>query len=101
MGMNGGIHDAMELAATLAAVWKGEADESLLDRYTRRRRPVAQAEIIAQADRNRARMRETDPDRRAAMLADLQRTAGDPAKAREHLLRSSMIAGLRSAAKVI
>ncbi|MGG5821570.1 FAD-dependent oxidoreductase [Falsiroseomonas sp. HW251] len=100
MGMNGGIHDAMELAATLAPVWRGEAGDGLLDRYTRRRRPVAEREIIAQADRNRARMRETDPERRAAMLADLQRIAGDPALAREQLLRSSMISGLRAAAKV-
>jgi 3-(3-hydroxy-phenyl)propionate hydroxylase len=99
MGMNGGIHDAMELAATLAEVWTG-ADAALLDRYTRRRRPIAQQEIIAQADRNRARMRETDPARRAALLADLQRTAADPVAARAQLLRSSMIAGLRAAALV-
>lgn len=98
MGMNGGIHDAVELAATLAPVWRGEAAPDLLDRYTRRRRPVAEREIIAQADRNRARMRERDPERRAALLRDLQATAADPAKARAHLLRSSMIAGLREAA---
>ena len=100
MGMNGGIHDAMELAATLAPVWRGEAEAALLDRYTRRRRPVAEREIIAQADRNRARMRESDPARRAEMLAELQRTAAEPARARDHLLRSSMIAGLRAAAAV-
>ncbi|WP_270935698.1 FAD-dependent oxidoreductase [Falsiroseomonas oryzae] len=100
MGMNGGIHDAMELAATLAPVWRNEAEPALLGRYTRRRRPVAEREIIAQADRNRARMRETDPARRAEMLAELQRTAADPARAREQLLRSSMIAGLRAAATV-
>jgi 3-(3-hydroxy-phenyl)propionate hydroxylase len=100
MGMNGGIHDAVELAATLAEVWRGEAEETLLDRYTRRRRPVAEREIIAQADRNRARMRETDPARRQAMLEDLQRIAADPARAREHLLRSSMIAGLRECAAI-
>lgn len=99
MGMNGGIHDAFELAATLGAVWRG-ADAALLDRYTRRRRPVAEREIIAQADRNRARMRERDPARRRALLEELQRTASDPAKARAHLLRSSMIAGLREAAAV-
>jgi 2-polyprenyl-6-methoxyphenol hydroxylase-like FAD-dependent oxidoreductase len=99
MGMNGGIHDAFELAATLGAVWRG-ADPALLDRYTRRRRPVAEREIIAQADRNRARMRERDPARRRALLEDLQRTASDPARARAHLLRSSMIAGLREAAAV-
>jgi len=100
MGMNGGIQDAMELAATLATIRRGEADDGLLDRYTRRRRPIAEREIIAQADRNRARMRETDPARRAEMLADLQRIADDPVKAREHLLRSSMISGLRAAAGV-
>mgnify|MGYP002780714415 CR=1 FL=1 len=100
MGMNGGIHDAMELAATLAPVWRGEAAPDLLDRYTRRRQPVAAREIIAQADRNRARMRERDPARRAAMLADMQAVANDPARARDHLLRSSMITGLRAAAAV-
>lgn len=100
MGMNGGIHDAMELAVTLLPVLRGEADDSLLDRYTRRRQPIAKREIIAQADRNRARMRETDASKRAAMLSDLQSVAGDPVRAREHLLKSSMIAGLRAAALV-
>jgi 3-(3-hydroxy-phenyl)propionate hydroxylase len=100
MGMNGGIHDAFELAAHLVPVWRGEAEVAHLDRYTRRRRPIAEREIIAQADRNRARMRERDPARRAALLADLQATAADPARAREHLLRSSMITGLRAAATV-
>ena len=100
MGMNGGIQDAMELATTLAPVWRGEAEATLLSRYTRRRQPIAKREIIAQADRNRARMRETDPARRAAMLADLQATAADPVRAREQLLRSSMLAGLRAAAAI-
>lgn len=100
MGMNGGIHDAFELAATLVVVWRGEAEATLLDRYTRRRRPVAEREIIAQADRNRARMRERDPARRRTLLEDLQRTAADPVTARAHLLRSSMIAGLREAATI-
>ncbi|WP_439598588.1 FAD-dependent oxidoreductase [Falsiroseomonas sp.] len=101
MGMNGGIQDAMELAETLAPVWRGEAEDSLLDRYTRRRQPIAAQEIIAQADRNRARMRETDPAKRAELLANLQATAADPVKAREHLLRSSMISGLRAASRIM
>ena len=99
MGMNGGIHDAAELAATLGEGWRG-APEALLDRYTRRRRPVAEQEMLAQADRNRARMQERDPERRRALLADLQRIAGDRDLAREHLLRTSMITGLRRAAAV-
>lgn len=99
MGMNGGIHDAVELVTTLAMVWNG-APDTLLDRYTRRRRPVAEQEMLAQADRNRARMQERDPGRRRAMLRDLQAIAADPVRAREHLLRTSMITGLRRAAAI-
>jgi len=97
MGMNGGIHDAFELAAHLIAVLAG-ADEALLDRYERRRRPVAEHDIIAQADRNRARMRERDPAARRAQLAELQAVCADPARLKTHLMRSSMIDGLRAAA---
>ena len=100
MGMNGGIHDAFELVATLGEVLDGAPIETL-DRYTRRRRPIAEQEILTQADRNRARMQERDPDKRRAMLTDLQRTAADPAAARAHLLRTSMIDGLAKAAAII
>ncbi|MES2056542.1 MAG: FAD-dependent monooxygenase [Pseudomonadota bacterium] len=99
MGMNGGIHDAFELVDTLAQVWHG-TDDAILDRYTRRRRPVAEAEILGQSDRNRARMQERDIARRREMLADLRRIADDPVACREHLLKSSMIAGLRQAATI-
>jgi len=99
MGMNGGVHDAFELVATLAEIWNG-APIDLLDRYTRRRKPIAEQEVLAQADRNRARMQERDVGKRREMLVALQRTAGDPVAAREHLLRSSMIAGLRRAAAI-
>ena len=44
--------------------------------------------------------RRRDPERRRALLADLQRIAGDRDLAREHLLRTSMITGLRRAAAV-
>lgn len=99
MGMNGGLHDAFSLCAELVAVLGG-ADPALLDRYTRRRRPVAAEEILAQADQNRARMQERDPARRRQALADLQAIAADPARAREYLLRSSMLTGLRRAATI-
>ena len=99
MGMNGGIHDAFNLAGKLSEVLRG-ADPGLLDLYERQRRPVAIEDVIAQADRNRRRMRETDPQRRRDLLKDLQRIAADPALARLHLLQSSMIAGLRRAAAI-
>ena len=100
MGLNGGLHDAFELAGALAASLAGAPHAPLLDRYDRRRRPVAQDEIMAQAARNRSRMRERDPARRRALLADLQAITAEPARLRAHLLRTSMIDGLRRAALV-
>lgn len=99
MGMNGGIHDAFELVNTLEEILNGAALDRL-DRYTRRRRPIAEQEILTQADRNRARMQERDPAKRLVSLQALQRTVADPDAARDHLLRSSMIAGLRKAAEI-
>ena len=99
MGMNGGIHDAFSLAATLTSVWQG-ADPSTLDRYTRQRRPVAEQQIIAQSDENRRRMTESDPAKQHKELVRLQQIAADPAKAKPFLLRTSMIAGLRQAAEI-
>jgi 3-(3-hydroxy-phenyl)propionate hydroxylase len=98
MGMNGGIHDAFNLAEKLAAVLCDGADDPLLDRYERQRRPVAEEEIIQQSHRNRTRMQERDPARRRELLMDLQRTADDPAKLKAYLLKTSMIEGLRRAA---
>ncbi|HKA81912.1 MAG TPA: FAD-dependent monooxygenase [Xanthobacteraceae bacterium] len=98
MGMNGGIHDAFNLADKLIAVLQGGADDRILDRYERQRRPIAEEEIIRQSHRNRTRMQERDPQRRREMLADLQRTIADPAKLKAYLLKSSMIEGLRRAA---
>jgi 3-(3-hydroxy-phenyl)propionate hydroxylase len=94
MGMNGGIHDAWCLADLLIEVANG-GDPARLDAYEARRRPIARDDIVAQADKNRARMNTTDETERRAYLQSLQETAADPVKAREFLLRSSMIDGLR------
>lgn len=96
MGMNGGIHDAFSLVEKLAAVWRG-GDPAMLDRYCRQRRPVAETAILQQADRNRKRMTERDPNARAKALAELQAITGERARARDYLLKSSMIEGLRQA----
>jgi 3-(3-hydroxy-phenyl)propionate hydroxylase len=98
MGLNGGIHDAFELASALTDVLRNAAADTRLDAYDARRRPIARDDILAQADRNRARMRERDPERRRALLRDLQATVMDRDKLRSYLRRSSMIDGLARAA---
>jgi 2-polyprenyl-6-methoxyphenol hydroxylase-like FAD-dependent oxidoreductase len=98
MGMNGGIHDAFNLAEKLIAVLQEGADERVLDAYEHQRRPIAGADIIEQAHRNRTRMQERDPTQRRRLLEDLQRTTQDPHKLKAYLMKSSMIEGLRRAA---
>jgi len=100
MGMNGGVHDAFNLGEKLAAVINGRADRALLDLYDLQRRPVAREQILAQADRNRARMREKDDRKRREMLAGMQALIADRGKLKAHLLKTSMIEGLRQAAQV-
>ncbi len=99
MGMNGGVHDALNLAAKLTRVIRGESPE-LMGLYERQRRPIAMDQILKQADANRSRMRERDPALRLDALRKLQRIIDDPAALHTHLLRSSMIEGLRQAGQI-
>ncbi len=100
MGMNGGIHDAVNLTDKIIKVWKKEASEDLFDLYTKQRQPVAVESVQAQADRNRKLLNERDPEVRLARFKEIQSTANSPDKAREFLLRSSMIESLERAARV-
>ncbi|WP_203069780.1 FAD-dependent oxidoreductase [Falsiroseomonas ponticola] len=94
MGMNGGIHDAFNLASKLTEVWKG-ADLSLMGRYGRQRRKVALDVVQQQALRNRQILNQRDPEQRRAYHDELRATVADPAKHRAYLLRSAMIQSLR------
>jgi 3-(3-hydroxy-phenyl)propionate hydroxylase len=95
MGMNGGIHDAFNLAGKLAAVIRGEADASELDRYERQRKPVALEYVnrITIANKRNLEMRDAEEQRR--WRAELERAMSDRAAHREYMLRMSMIASLR------
>ena len=94
MGMNGGIHDALNLAEKLTAVWHGAPVESM-GRYERQRRKVALEVVQQQALRNRSILNQKNPETRNAFLDDLRATVADPGRHRAHLLRTSMIQSLR------
>src|SRR5271170_6797808 len=95
MGMNGGIHDAMNLTTRLAAVWDGGAAAAELDRYERQRRSIALEYIEKQTIENKRNLEGANPD----FAATLRRTAAAPQSARDYLFRVSMIASLRRAAE--
>ena len=99
-GLNGGIHDAVNLAEKLAAVCRGEADEALLDRYVRQRRTVNVEYVQEGSIRNLRTLAERDPAARKARFDELRRTVADRALARAFLLQSSMIASIRRAAAI-
>ena len=99
-GLNSGIHDAVSLADPLSRVWRGEADESALDRYVRQRRAATVDHVQAMSIRNKRLLEERDPAVHRARMQELVAIANDPQRAREHMLESSMIAGLRKSVEI-
>ncbi len=97
MGMNGGIHDGVNLADKLARVIKGEAGEELLDLYSRQRRHAAVEYVQAQTIANKRMMEERDPVTRAASFDELRRTADDPEAAKAYMRRAALLDSLQMA----
>ncbi len=99
MGLNGGIHDAYNLASTIVEIMRG-APLELLGRYERQRRKVALDVVQQTTLRNRAILNTRDPAARAAYYDDLRRTVADPVLHKDYLMRTSMISSLRDVARI-
>jgi 2-polyprenyl-6-methoxyphenol hydroxylase-like FAD-dependent oxidoreductase len=100
LGLNCGIHDAMELAETLRLVASGKAGEQLLDRYERRRRPLNIQYVQQQTIANKKRLEERDPRIRQANFDELRRTAADPDLHKQFLMRTSLVESVRKARQI-
>jgi 3-(3-hydroxy-phenyl)propionate hydroxylase len=100
LGLNCGIHDAMDLADTLQQVTTGAADASLLDRYERRRRPLNIEYVQQQTIANKKRLEERDPAQRQANFDEMRRITEDPVRHKAFLMRTSLIESVRKAAKI-
>jgi len=97
MGMNGGIHDAMNLAEKLADVWFGRAEPDVLDRYTRQRRKAQVDYVQAQTIQNKKSLEEKDPVTRRKHLDELRRISEDVKLHKQFLYRSALFDSLNSA----
>jgi 3-(3-hydroxy-phenyl)propionate hydroxylase len=97
MGLNGGIHDAVNLAEKLSDVWFGRAEEDVLDRYTRQRRKAQVDYVQAQTIQNKKHLEEKDPVIRREHFDQLRRTSEDVALHKKFLYRSSLFDSLNSA----
>jgi 3-(3-hydroxy-phenyl)propionate hydroxylase len=100
MGLNGGIQDACNLAAKLGPVWRGRADERLLDLYDLQRRTVATQFVQRQTIENKRNLEARDPARRRQFMEEMRQRARDPAAAKAFLMRTSMIEAQRRAASL-
>lgn len=97
MGMNGGIHDGLNIADKLVRIWRGEGDEALLAQYDRQRRPMAKKYVQAQSIQNKELLQEKDMTERRRRLDALARVAGNREACHDYLLKSSLIAMVREA----
>ena len=97
MGMNGGIHDAMNLTAKLADVWFGRAEPDVFDRYTRQRRKAQVDYVQAQTIQNKKSLEEKDPVIRRKHLDELRRISEDVKLHKQFLYRAALIDSLNSA----
>jgi 3-(3-hydroxy-phenyl)propionate hydroxylase len=97
MGMNGGIHDAMNLITKLADVWFRRAEPDVLDRYTRQRRKAQVDYVQAQTIQNKKSLEEKDPVIRRKHLDELRRISEDVKLHKRFLYRAALIDSLNSA----
>jgi 3-(3-hydroxy-phenyl)propionate hydroxylase len=93
MGMNGGIHDAMNLTARLIDVWSGARPETDLDRYDRQRRLVTREYVEKHSIQNKKNLESGGMEFRD----NLRNIAADQDRTYQYLLNVSMIASLNRA----
>jgi len=97
MGMNGGIHDAVNLSGRLARVWRGEARMDELDGYDRQRRLITLEYVQKHTIQNKKNLEAKDPAEQARFRDGLRGIASNPEATRDYLKRVSMIASLERA----
>jgi 3-(3-hydroxy-phenyl)propionate hydroxylase len=100
LGLNFGIHDAVELSGLLGRVIRKQAPAEILDIYDRHRRPLNIEFVQQQTIANKKRLEEKDPAARARDFDQLRRTAADPAAHRAYVRRASLLESVRQRAMV-
>jgi len=98
MGMNGGIHDALNLTSKLGAVISRAAGENVLSDYDVQRRTVTMQAIQGDTIRNKKNLEAKDEADRARFRDEIRAAAADPEKGRQLLRRIAMLDSLDRAA---
>lgn len=91
MGMNGGIHDAMNLAGKLEAISHGADHGAALDHYTRQMRLAQVSYVQAQSIQNKNTLGEKDPAERRRKLEEVRATGADQDRHDAFIRRACLI----------
>lgn len=91
MGMNGGIHDAVLLGASLAAVLRGDIGADRLAHHAELRRNLAIDYVRRHTHENAQSLAAPDGAARQRALDQMAARAADPDEARAYMLQASMI----------
>ena len=96
MGMNGGLHDAVNLCEKLTEIIKQDGDlDTLLNLYDRQRRGICIDFVQKHTKQNKKLMEAMDKDIQRERQKNFMRAASDPALEKAFLMRNSMIDCLR------
>jgi 3-(3-hydroxy-phenyl)propionate hydroxylase len=99
LGMNFGIHDAVEIVDRLGRIMHDGADaDHELDGYNAVRRSLNIEYVQAQTVENKKRLSEKDGAIRVQHFKNLQETEHDPVRQRAFLRRASLLDSVKSAA---
>jgi len=95
LGLNCGIHDAVDLTGRLVDVMRGRKPADTLIDYDRRRRPLNIQYVQQQTIANKKRLEESDATVREANFSSLRKIAADPEAHRAFLMRTSLLQSLK------
>ena len=99
-GMNGGLHDAWNLAKQLDEIINHNKNEELLDLYDRQRRTVMNEFIQKQTIRNKKMIEETGNDRYSSEWNRMRNIHQNHIKRREYMFRQTMSESLLREAEI-
>ena len=97
MGMNGGIHDAFNLAEKLATVIHDNQSYKVLDSYEKQRRTIALDYVNKQSIKNKNNLEAKTIEDQKAFRSFLKTLMQNESKAKKYLMRVSMLESLRDA----
>ena len=99
-GMNGGLHDAWNLANQLDEIINHNKNEELLDLYDRQRRTVMNEFIQKQTIRNKKMIEETGDDKYSSEWNRMRNIHQNDTERREYMFRQTMAQSLLREAEI-